>query len=70
MGFIMSVLDKNYCSRIPTNYPFLHGEGTNGYIERLLKHELTLFRARTDYFLDYKEMYHIPLDKPGDSIIG
>ena len=62
-GFIKSDLDKNYCSRMSANYPFLYGEEKKRYIERLLEHNLTFFRARTDYFLDYKEMYHIPLDK-------
>lgn len=62
-GFIKSDLDKNYCTRMTGNYPFLHGEGNNRYLERLLEHDLTFYRARTDYFLDYKEMYHIPLDK-------
>lgn len=62
-GFIKSDLDKNYCSRMVANYSFLHGEKNNRHIERLLEQDLTFFRARTEYFLDYKEMYHIPLDK-------
>lgn len=62
-GFIKSDLDKNYCSRMAGNYPFLNGREDLKYVNKLLEHELTFYRARRDYFLDFKEMYHIPLDK-------
>ncbi len=62
-GFIKSDLDKNYCTRLVANYHFLHSSYNKEYIDRLLETELTFFRARTEYFKDYKEMYHIPLDK-------
>lgn len=62
-GFIKSDLDKNYCARMSANYPFLYNKTNDQLINRLLEHDLTFFRARKDYYFDYKEMYHIPLDK-------
>lgn len=62
-GFIKSELDQNYCCRLAAYYPFLSCKGDKKYIDELRKHELTFFRARKDYYNDYKEMYHIPLDK-------
>ncbi|QFJ53930.1 hypothetical protein [Pseudobutyrivibrio xylanivorans] len=62
-GFIKSDIDKNYCSRLCANYPFLNINLSSEQIKRMLDNELTFFRARKEYFTDYSEMYHIPLDK-------
>ncbi len=63
--FIKSSLDTNYCSRLVANYSFLLNSKEEILREAapLLEHELTFFRARRAYYTDYKEMYHIPLDK-------
>lgn len=45
------------------NYPFLNNERNRKILNELLDSELIFFRARTEYYNDYKEMYHIPLNK-------
>lgn len=62
-GFIKSELDKNYCCRLAANYPFLNNDLDRKHVDSLLEHDITLYRARKEYFNDYKEMYHIPLNK-------
>lgn len=62
--FIKSGIDQSYSTRLISCYPDLHGNGAGeSYYQNMKESELTFFRARTDYFNDYKEMYHIPLNK-------
>ena len=61
--FIKSDIDKNYCTRLAANYPFLNADIAHYQLKKMCDNDLTFFRARTDYFTDYKEMYHIPMDK-------
>ena len=63
IGFIKSDLDKCYGCRLVACYPELYDGIEETFYDNLKNNELTFFRARKESGLDYKDMYHIPLEK-------
>ena len=63
--FVSGPLDKNYSTRMISFYPSLIDDSNKNLksLKSMRESKLTFFRARTDYYSDYKEMYHIPLDR-------
>lgn len=61
-NFIKSSIDQSYSTRLISCYTDFY-DLDESYYKAMKEKELTFFRARTEYFNDYKEMYHIPLDK-------
>lgn len=61
--FVVSDIDSSYSTRLGSCIPGISNEKYSYHYERIKKEELTFYRARTEYFDNPKEMYHIPLSK-------
>ena len=59
--FLKSEIDNNYSTRLVACYD--EQKAPNVDYSPYLEPDLTFFRARTSYYTDYREMYHIPLNK-------
>lgn len=62
-SFVKSDIDKSFATRQKTYFPDLYDTKDEKHYEELKSFELDFFRARTEFFDNPKEMFHIPLNK-------
>ncbi|SHI88527.1 hypothetical protein SAMN02745229_03782 [Butyrivibrio fibrisolvens DSM 3071] len=61
--FVVAPIDSSYSTRLSSCFAGIENENIYQLLKKQREEQLCFYRARTDFFDNPKEMYHIPLNK-------